>query len=155
MMMQRRTVEIAVGIFMLLGLISLIMLAFKVSGLTQIYDKNHGYELKSYFSNIGGLKIRARVTVSGVNIGRVRYITIDPTTYEAVVTVFINAKYALPRDSSARILTSGLIGDNYLSVEPGADEESLHQGDIIEETHSAVILEELIGQFIYKSSDTD
>lgn len=151
--MQRRTVEIAVGIFMLMGLASLIMLAFKVSGLNQVYDRNHGYELKAYFSNIGGLKVRSRVTVAGVNIGRVRDITIDPSTYEAVVTAFIKSPYQVPRDSSARILTAGLIGDNYLALEPGADEDTLQPGEIIEETHSAVILEELIGQFIYNKSN--
>lgn len=147
--MQRKTVEISVGLFMLAGLMALVMLAFKVSGLNQSFDKTNGYEVKAFFPNIGGLKIRSRVTLAGVGIGRVKSISIDQQSYEAVVIMFLYKGLKLPKDSSVSILTSGLIGDNYLSFKPGASEDNLQDGDVIEDTHSAVVLEELIGQFLF------
>lgn len=153
--MQRKTLEISVGLFILLGLISLVMLAFQVSGLNQVYDSNHGYELKAAFTNVGGLKVRARVTVAGVNVGRVEDIFLDKERYEAVVVLLVGQGIKIPKGSSISILTSGLIGDNYLSIEPGAEDEMMADGDFFEDTEAALVLEKLIGQFLFNSNKND
>jgi len=146
-MNPRRTMEMMVGFFVLAGLAALVMLAFKVSGLRDVYNSQQGYQVSAMFDNIGNLKMRGRVTVAGVNVGRVTYIELDKQSFRARVTFTLNNN--MPKDSSASILTSGLIGDNYISVEPGADEATLKSGDVIQETHSAMILERLIGQFLF------
>lgn len=145
-------IEILVGAFVLAALISLCMLAFKVSGLTNTMSGSGGYQLTAKFTEIGGLKPRARVTVAGVPIGRVVHIGLDENTYQAIVTMEIEKSVdKLPEDTIASIATSGLIGDKYIMLEPGAEDQFLKNGSTIEMTDPAMVLERLIGQFLYKS----
>lgn len=147
--MQKRTVEIAVGLFFLLGIAAFMMMAIKVSGLSEIYVTD-GYPLKVEFENIGGLKPRARVSIAGVAIGRVVSIDFNDEKYVAVVSVIIDKSVSnLPNDTTASILTSGLLGDNYIGLSPGFSNEYLKAGDHIplENTNKAVVLEELVSKF--------
>jgi phospholipid/cholesterol/gamma-HCH transport system substrate-binding protein len=113
------------------------------------------YAVKLKFDNIGGLKARAPVKSAGVTVGRVGSISFDQNTYQAVVTIDIDKQYAFPKDSSAKILTSGLLGEQYIGLEPGGDDQMLKNGDAISMTQSAVVLENLIGQFLYnKAADS-
>lgn len=145
-------IEILVGAFVVAGFLSLCMLAFRVSGLAGFYDSSEGYFISARFTEVGGLKIRSRVAVAGVPVGRVVAINLDKETFEAIVTMRIErAVNNLPTDTTATIATSGLIGDKYIMLEPGADEEVIFEGGEIELTDPAVVLERLIGQFLYKS----
>lgn len=145
-------IEILVGAFVLAALISLCVLAFKVSGLTNSMSGEPGYRVSARFTEIGGLKIRSRVTVAGVSIGRVVGINLDEKTYQAVVTMEIIDRFnRLPDDTIASIATSGLIGDKYVMLEPGASDQFLKNGSMIEMTDPAMVLERLIGRFLYKS----
>jgi phospholipid/cholesterol/gamma-HCH transport system substrate-binding protein len=148
-MMRQRTVEIYVGFFILIGILALIFLAFKVSGLSeQAFAKN--YSITADFTTIGGLKVRAPVKIGGVTIGEVKKITLNTQTFQAVVIMAIDAKNSdLPDDSSASIYTEGLLGSNYISVNPGYSTSFLKQGSVIGDTHSALVLENLIGQFLF------
>ena len=147
--MRNKVVDFVVGLFILAGLLGLIVLAFKVSGLTTIGNSDF-YTVTAEFDNIGGLSIRAPVSVSGVTVGRVSLIQLDPVTFRAKVTLQINTHFnKFPRDTSASILTQGLLGSNYISLVPGFDMSVLKGGDVIETTHSALILENLVGQLIY------
>jgi len=150
--LRNHWLEVGVGFFMIVALCGLLFLAFKVSGLTQL-GNGHYYVLKADFDNIGGLKVRAPVSVSGVKVGRVSDIQLDPQTYRASVTLQINNGYKdLPVDTSASILTQGLLGSNYISLSPGFDQKMLQPGERIETTHSALILENLIGQLMFNLS---
>lgn len=150
--MRNHWLEVGVGFFIIVALCGLLFLAFKVSGLTQL-GNGHYYVLKADFDNIGGLKVRAPVSVSGVTVGRVSNIQLDPQTYRASVTLQINNGYKdLPDDTSASILTQGLLGSNYISLSPGFDQKMLQPGGRIETTHSALILENLIGQLMFNLS---
>lgn len=145
--------EIGVGILVLITIIGLFFIAMKVSNFTSLQDKPT-YQVSALFENIGGLKKRAPVKLSGVVIGRVSQISIDPVTYKARVLMEIDKGYDnLPLDTSAAILTSGLLGDQYVGVTPGAEEAYLLAGDQLEFTQSALVLEELIGQFLVKMSE--
>lgn len=149
-MTSQRNIETGVGFFILVAILALIMLAFKVSGLTSFF-KGEVYEISAYFDNIGGLKLRAPVKVGGVHIGEVTQITLDPNSFRALVKMQVNAKYNdIPSDSSASILTAGLLGDNYVELTPMYGQEYLKQGSVIEYTHPALVLEKLIGQFLFK-----
>lgn len=144
-------IEILVGIFVLAGILSLTALAFKVSGLTGFYDTKGGYFITAKFTEIGGLKPRARVSIAGVPVGRVVGMSLDKNTFQAVVDMRIdNAFNNIPKDTIASIATQGLIGENYVMLEPGGDEEVLKSGSRIEQTDPAIVLERLIGQFLYK-----
>ncbi len=144
-----RTVEIVVGVFVALGLAAFVMLAMRVSNISALTETG-GYPVTARFTNIGGLKVRAPVTMAGVRIGRVTGIGFDERTYEAVVTLTILPRYdQLPVDTSASILTAGLLGEQYVGLEPGGAEQYLDDGDEITLTQSAVVLEHLIGQFLY------
>ena len=146
--MNTRRIEILVGLFVAAGFAALFMLAMRVSNLSAFTERD-GYRLTAYFENIGGLKVRAPVTVSGVRVGRVAGIGYDPAKYQAEVTLIIDpTQDFFPMDTSASIYTSGLLGEQYVSLEPGADEEVLQNGDSIEFTQSALILEQLIGKFL-------
>lgn len=147
-MRQRRVVETFVGFFMLLAIAGLIFLAFKVSGLTES-NFSKGYTLTASFENIGSLKVRAPVKIGGVAIGKVQNIELNPATYQADVTVLIYNQYKIPDDSTANIYTEGLLGSNYLNFAPGYSDTYFKQGDKVQRTSSALILEKLISQFLF------
>jgi phospholipid/cholesterol/gamma-HCH transport system substrate-binding protein len=149
--MQARNLNLAVGAFVLLGLLALLFMALQVSNLGARSASNT-YELKAYFDNIGGLKPRAAVRSAGVVVGRVRQIQFDDQQYQALVLLDMDARYQFPKDTSAKILTSGLLGDNYVGLEPGGDTEMLKAADRIRMTQSAVVLENLISQFLYNKA---
>lgn len=156
MIMSRwKMIEIWVGAFVLFALISLAVVALKVSNFEGFQDRPT-YQVNALFSNIGGLKVRSPVKISGVVVGRVGNISVDRNTYQARVVMDIYKDYnQLPLDTSASILTSGLLGDQYIGLEPGADEEYLRDGDQIDLVQPALVLEELIGQFLTKFADSN
>ena len=144
--MKQKNLELAVGLFVALGLAAFFMLAIKVSNLSSL-GNDEGYRVTAHFENIGGLKARAPVTLGGVRVGRVVGIGLDPQSYEAVVTMSIDPKYdRLPTDSSASILTSGLLGEQYVGLEPGGMDSYLKEGGTLKLTQSALVLEKLIGR---------
>jgi phospholipid/cholesterol/gamma-HCH transport system substrate-binding protein len=146
--MQGRNLNIAVGFFVLLGILALLFMSLQVSNLGSL-SNGKTYQVSAYFDNIGGLKPRAAVRSAGVVVGRVREIQFDDQQYQALVVLDLQAQYEFPKDSSAKILTSGLLGDNYIGLEPGADVDFLKPSDRIRMTQSAVVLENLISQFLY------
>ncbi|OGT15046.1 MAG: outer membrane lipid asymmetry maintenance protein MlaD [Gammaproteobacteria bacterium RIFCSPLOWO2_02_FULL_38_11] len=140
---------------MMAGLIAFAMLALKVSGLSTELTQP-GYVVMAYFDNVGDLKIRAPVTLGGVRIGQITDIQLDDTNYRAKVSFRINAsENKIPEDSSASIFTAGLLGSNYISISPGYDDVFLKEGSTIQSTHSALILENLIGQFLFSINKQD
>ena len=145
--MSKRGIETLVGLFVLLGMAGLLFLALKAANLTS-FGTNQGYTVTARFDNIGGLKPRSAIRSAGVVVGRVSSIALDPKTFQGVVTMEIDAKVQFPKDSSAKILTAGLLGDQYIGIEPGVADENLADGGRITQTQSAVVLENLIGQFI-------
>ncbi|GAB6263298.1 outer membrane lipid asymmetry maintenance protein MlaD [Photobacterium sp. CCB-ST2H9] len=151
-MQQNRQLELWVGTFVLAGIVALLVLIFQVADVKNL-GGSETYNLKARFDNIGGLKVRSPVKVGGVTIGTVSDITLDTTTYVPVVTLAIDKKFGyFPETSSAAILTSGLLGEQYLGMTPGFVDEGivmLEDGDIIEDTKSALVLEEMIGQVLY------
>jgi phospholipid/cholesterol/gamma-HCH transport system substrate-binding protein len=141
-----------VGLFVAAGILALAMLAFKVGNLTTA-DVMNSYKVTGRFDNVGGLKVKAAVTMAGVRIGRVSAITFDTKKYQALVTMDIDGRYQnIPKDSSASILTSGLLGDQYIGIEPGGDDASLKSGDTFLRTQSALVLEKLVGQVIFNKA---
>jgi len=154
--MQRQLkVEVWVGAFVLMTLVSLAVIALQVSNFNSWKEKS-SYQVTALFDNIGGLKVRAPVKISGVVVGRVTGIEVDSQTYQARVTMDLFSEFnELPMDTSGSILTSGLLGDQYIGLEIGADEELLADGDQLDLTQSALVLEELIGQFLVKFSEGD
>ena len=151
-MLQSKTVEVGVGVFVALGLAALFMLAMKVSNLAMLTDGD-AYDVHVRFENIGGLKVRSPVTMAGVRVGRVTAIEFDDTTYQALVTLGIEERYGrIPADSSATIFTSGLLGEQYVSLEAGGEEEYLTDGSEVQLSQSALILEQVIGQFLFSKA---
>lgn len=147
--MSQRSIETLVGFFMILAIAAFAVLAFKVSGLTSNLGQK-GYEVSAEFQNIGSLKVNAPVKLAGVRIGYISQITYDPQNFQALVMMRINPKLTnLPMDSSASILTEGLLGTNYIGINPGFSDENLKSGSKIQTTHSALILENLIGQLLF------
>jgi phospholipid/cholesterol/gamma-HCH transport system substrate-binding protein len=147
--LNSRTVEISVGVFVALGIAALFMLAMQVSNLGTL-SSGDGYLLTAAFENVGGLKVRSPVTVSGVRVGRVEAIDYDHQTFEAVVSLRIDAQHdSFPLDTSASIYTSGLLGEQYVALEPGGSMENLENGDRLQLTQSALVMEQVIGQFLY------
>ena len=149
--MARKGIETLVGVFVLLGLAALLFLALRAANLGN-FERGDTYSLTARFDNIGGLKPRAPVRSAGVLVGRVTRIGLDPKTYQGVVTLDIQRDFVFPKDTSAKILTSGLLGDQYIGLEPGASEENLASGQVITQTQSAVVLENLIGTFLSRSA---
>jgi phospholipid/cholesterol/gamma-HCH transport system substrate-binding protein len=149
--MAKRGVETLVGLFVLLGLLALVFLAVRAANLAS-FGSGESYRLQARFDNIGGLKERAPVRSAGVTVGRVRSIGLDPKTYQGVVAMEIEKEFKFPRDTSAQILTSGLLGDQYIGLSAGADEKMLAAGDTVRMTQSAVVLENLIGQFLFSKT---
>lgn len=149
-MLSKKIIETLVGLFMILAMLSLVFLSFKVSGLTGYTSKADYYKITAQFDNIGGLKLRAPVMISGVTVGYVGKIVLDNTDFRAKVTLMITKNEStLPTDTSASIYTQGLLGANYINLSPGYAPTFLKNGGVIEVTHSAIILEKLIGQFLY------
>jgi phospholipid/cholesterol/gamma-HCH transport system substrate-binding protein len=149
--MAKRNLEILVGFFVLLGLVALVFVALKAANLTS-FSGGDTYALTARFDNIGGLKSRAPVRSAGVVVGRVTSIGLDPKTFQGVVTLEVQKQYEFPKDTSAKILTAGLLGDQYIGLEPGGDEKNLATGDTITQTQSAVVLENLISQFLFNKA---
>lgn len=147
--MRIKTLELSVGVFMLAGFASLAILALQVSGLNWSPDKG-SYTLYATFENIGGLTERSKVTVAGVTVGRVTRISLDKENFSGLVEMAIDSEYNnFTADTTAAILTAGLLGEKYIGLVTGADEELLKDGALIEDTQSALVLEELIGQFLF------
>lgn len=145
-MIQRKVLEIWVGVFVAAGLFALGTLAFRVGNLATAEVAN-GYRIDAQFENVGGLKVRSPVTLAGVRIGRVAAIGFDPATYQAVVSMNIDGRYnVIPVDTSASIYTSGLLGEQYVGLEPGGSEEYLKDHGQIKVTQSALVLEKLVGR---------
>ena len=149
--MGKKSIETLVGIFVLLGMAGLVFLALKAANLGS-FSSGDTYTLTAYFDNIGALKVRAPVRSAGVTVGRVSAIKLDPKLYQGVVQMAIQRDVQFPTDSSLRILTSGLLGDQYIGVEPGAAEKMWAAGDTIKQTQSAVVLESLISQFLFNKA---
>ncbi len=149
--MSTKSTEVLVGLFVLLGLAALLFLALKAANLTG-FSTESTYAVTARFDNVGGLKVRAPVRSAGVTVGRVTAITLDPKTYQGVVGMDIRVGFLFPKDSSAKILTSGLLGDQYIGLEPGADEANLAPGATITQTQSALVLENLIGQLLFSKA---
>jgi len=151
-MMHKKGIETLVGLFVLLGMLGLVFLAVKAANLGQV-GGGDTYTLHARFDNIGGLKVRAPVRTAGVVVGRVTDIELDGKTYQGVVTMELARKYQFPKDSSAKILTAGLLGDQYVSMEAGGEDSNLAPDETLAQTQSAVVLENLIGQFISGKGD--
>lgn len=153
--MTSRKIEILVGLFVAAGIAAFFMLAMSVSNMSS-YNRGESYELIARFDNIGGLKVRSPVSAGGVTIGRVSDIQYNSDSYEAVVKMSIEAQYnKFPLDTAASVLTSGLLGEQYIGLEPGAEEDYLKAGDVIDLTQSAIVLEQIIGQFLYSMGDDE
>jgi len=149
--MNRSTIDLWVGIFVAAGFGALLFLALKVGNLTS-FTTGQTYEVRAEFANIGGLKLRAPVKSAGVVVGRVSDIRFDSESYQAIVSIDVEASYKFPRDSSAKILTSGLLGEQYIGLEAGGDDVMLKNGDRLRLTQSAVVLENLISQFMFNKA---
>lgn len=151
---MQRTINVLVGLFVLLGLVALLFLALKVSNLTSMAG-GPTYNVVAYFDDIGGLKPRAAVRGAGVVVGRVRSIDFDDQRYQARVLLEIDSGVEFPKDSSAQILTAGLLGEKYIGLSPGADPQPLKNNDRITMTQSAVVLENIISQFLFNRDAGD
>jgi len=152
-MRNSRALEIAVGAFVALAVAAFLLLALQVSDLSSL-GQTDGYTVTARFSNVGGLKVRSPVTMAGVRIGRVSAIRFDESAFEGVVEMRIDPRYTqLPADTSASILTSGLLGEQYVGLEPGGSLDSLEAGSQIEFTQSAFVLEKIIGQFLFSKAN--
>ncbi len=152
-MLHSRTMEILVGAFMALGFVALFFLAMQVSNLSAS-SNGDGYAISARFDNVGSLKVRSPVTMAGVRVGRVSEISFDPQTYEAVVVMSIEARYnTIPDDSIANIYTAGLLGEQYIGLDPGGSERYVGQGGALTMTQSALVLEQIIGQFLFSKAE--
>ena len=151
--MERTKLDLWVGMFVVAGIAALVVLALKVGNLST-YNMSETYALQAHFSNVGGLKPTASVRSAGVLVGRVTSITLDTNSYEAKVTMSIDKRYQFPKDTFANILTSGLLGEQYIGLLPGGDDEILQAGQEFKKTQSAVVLEELIGKFLFSKADS-
>lgn len=149
--MKKTTLDYWVGLFVVLGSLALLFLALKVGNMSA-FSFSRTYPIELRFSNIGGLKPRAPVKSAGVTVGRVARIQFDNESYQANVTLDIDQRYQFPRDSSAKILTAGLLGEQYIGLAPGGDEQMLPPGGTIKMTQSAIVLENLISQFLYSKA---
>lgn len=152
-MLQKKSTEITVGMFVAAGIAALFMLAMKVSNLSDFTDES-GYQVIAEFENIGGLKTRSPVTMAGVRVGRVGEITLDADSYNARVILDMYASFdTIPTDTSASIFTAGLLGEQYIGLEAGAEEEFLQNGDVLELTQPALVLEQVISQFLFSKAE--
>jgi phospholipid/cholesterol/gamma-HCH transport system substrate-binding protein len=153
-MSQTRLLEMIVGAFVILGVMAVFFLTMRVSNLASQGNSHDGFVVQARFENIGGLKVGAPVRMAGVRVGRVTGIQIDPQTFEAVVSIEVGSRYNyLPDDSNASIYTAGLLGEQYIGLTPGGSERPLQAGDTIRFTQSALILEQIIGQFLFSKAE--
>ena len=152
-MMQNKSTEITVGMFVAAGIVAIFMLAMKVSNFAEFND-DAGYQIIAEFENIGGLKVRSPVTMAGVRVGRVSSIALSPETYNAEVTLSIYSTFKnIPTDTAASIYTAGLLGEQYIGLEVGAEDEFLQDGDVIDLTQPALVLEKMISQFLFSKAE--
>lgn len=149
--MTREKTDFWVGLFVLLGAIALVFLSLRAGNMSS-FSFAPTYQVQAYFDNLGGLKVRAPIKSSGVVVGRVSGISFDNERFQAVVTLDLESKYEFPTDSSISILTSGLLGEQYIGITPGGEDKMLTQGNTVQYTQSAVVLEELISKFLYSSA---
>ena len=150
--MGKKSIETLVGCFVLLGMAGLVFLALKAANLGGV-GGGDTYTLNAHFDNIGGLKVRAPVRTAGVTVGRVTGIKLDSKTFQGVVSMEIDRSYQFPKDTAAKILTAGLLGDQYVGMDPGGDDKNLAAGETLAQTQSAVVLENLIGQFLSSKAE--
>jgi phospholipid/cholesterol/gamma-HCH transport system substrate-binding protein len=150
--MNRTLLDLWVGAFVVAGIFALMFLALRVGNAGDTFNVSESYQLLAHFDNIGGLKVRAPVKSAGVVVGRVALIQFDNDKFAARVTMNVDRRYRFPRDTTASILTSGLLGEQYIGLEGGGDEKVLGSGDVLKLTQSAVVLEKLIGQFLYNKA---
>jgi phospholipid/cholesterol/gamma-HCH transport system substrate-binding protein len=149
--MERTTLDLWVGMFVVAGAAALVMLAMKVGNLGT-YNVSDTYQVHAYFSNIGGLKPKASIRSAGVLVGRVTSISLNTERYEADVVMNVDKRYQFPKDTFANILTSGLLGEQYIGLVPGGDTEMLKNGELVKQTQSAMVLEDLISKFMYSKA---
>ena len=149
--MERKTLDLWVGLFVVVGLAAVLVLAMKVGNLST-FNMSESYDLQADFDNIGGLKARAPVKSAGVVVGRVTNISFDNASYRARVSMVVDKRYQFPKDTFAKILTAGLLGEQYIGLDPGGDEVNLKSGDKIAKTQPAVVLESLISSFMYNKA---
>ncbi len=149
--MQRSKNDVWVGLFVLIGAVAILFLALQAANLLSLNFQS-AYNVSAKFDNVGGLKPKAAVRSGGVVVGRVETLTFDDKSFQARVTLALESRYAFPKDSSLKILTSGLLGEQYVGIEAGASDKNLVAGDVIGATQSAVVLENLISQFLYSKA---
>lgn len=153
--MQRKSLDVWVGLFVVLGALALMFLALRAGNMSAM-NFGASYTVTAHFDNIGGLKPRAPIKSAGVVVGRVESIGFDDKKFQALVTMRLQSEFQFPKDSSAKILTSGLLGEQYIGLEPGGDIKNFSQGDRIKSTQSAIVLENLISQFLFsKAAETN
>lgn len=151
--MKRLNLELMVGLFIVLGFAAFVFSALQAANLGNLNVNAHAYTVTARFDNIGGLKPRASVKSAGVVVGRVKSVTFDQETFQAKVEISVDSRYLFPVDSSLKILTSGLLGEQYIGISAGGEDENWKDGSVAERTQSAVVLENLIGQFLYQSAE--
>jgi phospholipid/cholesterol/gamma-HCH transport system substrate-binding protein len=149
--MNRSMIDLWVGVFVAMGLIALLFLSLKVGNLAS-FSTAESYQIQANFANIGGLKVRAPIKSAGVVVGRVTDVRFDNESFEAVVTLNIDSRFQFPKDTAAKILTSGLLGEQYIGLEAGGDPTMIKNGDRLKLTQSAVVLENLISQFMFNKA---
>jgi phospholipid/cholesterol/gamma-HCH transport system substrate-binding protein len=150
--MQRTVLDLWVGVFVVAGIIALLVLALKVGNASTTFNVGETYRVYAEFDNIGGLKVRAPVKSAGVVVGRVDDVQFETERYVARVAMKLDKRYKFPKDTSVSILTSGLLGEQYIGLEAGGDSAVLKDGDVARITQSALVLEKLIGQFLYNKA---
>ena len=151
--MKRLNLELMVGLFIVLGFAAFVFSALQAANLGNLNVNAPTYTVTARFDNIGGLKPRASVKSAGVVVGRVKSVTFDQETFQAKVEISVDSRYLFPVDSSLKILTSGLLGEQYIGISAGGEDENWKDGSVAERTQSAVVLENLIGQFLYQSAE--
>lgn len=151
--MKRLNLELMVGLFIVLGFAAFVFSALQAANLGNLNVNAHTYTVTARFDNIGGLKPRASVKSAGVVVGRVKSVTFDQETFQAKIEISVDSRYLFPVDSSLKILTSGLLGEQYIGISAGGEDENWKDGSVAERTQSAVVLENLIGQFLYQSAE--
>ncbi len=151
--MKRTQLEFLVGLFIVAGFLALGFVALQAANLGSLNMNASAYTVTAHFDNIGGLKPRASVKSAGVVVGRVKSVTFDSETFQAKVELAIDSRYEFPTDSSLKILTSGLLGEQYVGISAGAEDSNWKEGSVVERTQSAIVLENLIGQFLYQFAE--